>query len=330
MTDGVPKLCNRPCPLIVLTQTVHNQTHCRSDSVDTASATYRATACPPRHSHALATRAARSLRPRGSRLSLLRRRRKPRAATSSVQRGTPQPPARLPSPRAVAPIIYAHHGARSVRKSVSVHGVSVTTSSSMEMCASASESGAGPRMTLPWLLYCDPWHGHLNLFSAGTHGTTQPRCVQTALRPNDSMVESWVTMRYVGSPCIWPGRIIPRGAQRDWLPTGASVVLDNLRGMLIRQRGLAVGLRTDYKTIRLRDERAKALEHLRCLRSRTRARSSSIEAAWGRAGWLEVPEQSSVSTQATLHSAHVSRLMLLLLAWPRRARRRTSRRYGAP
>ena len=27
-------------------------------------------------------------------------------------------------------------------------------------------SGAGPRTTLPWLLYCEPWHGHMNLFSA--------------------------------------------------------------------------------------------------------------------------------------------------------------------
>ena len=68
----------------------------------------------------------------------------------------------------------------------------------------ARTSGAGPRMTLPSLLYCEPWQGHLNLFSACAkaasdsspagcmhcaaplalfQGTTQPRCVHTALRP---------------------------------------------------------------------------------------------------------------------------------------------------
>ena len=34
--------------------------------------------------------------------------------------------------------------------------------------------GAGPRTTLPWELYCEPWHGHLNLLSVELHGTTQP------------------------------------------------------------------------------------------------------------------------------------------------------------
>lgn len=29
--------------------------------------------------------------------------------------------------------------------------------------------GAGPRTTLPSLLYCEPWHGHLNLFSVCAH-----------------------------------------------------------------------------------------------------------------------------------------------------------------
>ena len=35
--------------------------------------------------------------------------------------------------------------------------------------------GAGPRTTLPSALYCDPWHGHLNLFSfcTGTPGLRQ-------------------------------------------------------------------------------------------------------------------------------------------------------------
>ena len=116
----------------------------------------------------------------------------------------------------------------------------------MSMCASASDSGAGPRTTLPWKLYCDPWHGHLNLFSfcasASTRsaqlpadyscryhhtlrdqrevseacrkrrmradmlrtvsqGTTQPRCVQTAFRPNFSISPWSLTIRYVASAC---------------------------------------------------------------------------------------------------------------------------------
>jgi len=29
-----------------------------------------------------------------------------------------------------------------------------------------NDNGAGPRTTLPSALYCEPWHGHLNLFSA--------------------------------------------------------------------------------------------------------------------------------------------------------------------
>jgi len=47
----------------------------------------------------------------------------------------------------------------------------------------ARERGAGPRITLPSLLYWEPWQGHLNLFSALFQGTTQPRWVHTALRP---------------------------------------------------------------------------------------------------------------------------------------------------
>ena len=39
-------------------------------------------------------------------------------------------------------------------------------------------SGAGPRTTLPWLLYCEPWHGHMNLFSAcrAAPGLSNPIC----------------------------------------------------------------------------------------------------------------------------------------------------------
>ena len=44
-----------------------------------------------------------------------------------------------------------------------------------EMGAFVFTRGAGPRTTLPWLLYWDPWQGQMNLFSAPFHGTTQPR-----------------------------------------------------------------------------------------------------------------------------------------------------------
>jgi len=71
-----------------------------------------------------------------------------------------------------------------VRKSVSVQGENTTTSDSLMLaCARARERGAGPRITLPSLLYWEPWQGHLNLFSALFQGTTQPRWVHTALRP---------------------------------------------------------------------------------------------------------------------------------------------------
>ena len=98
---------------------------------------------------------------------------------------------RLPSPRTRDPLprhgkephreppLYFHHGLVSVRKSVSVHGVRVTMSSGVSAWASASESGAGPRMTLPVGSYWEPWHGHMYLLAARFHGTTQPRCVQT-------------------------------------------------------------------------------------------------------------------------------------------------------
>ena len=33
--------------------------------------------------------------------------------------------------------------------------------------------GAGPRTTLPWKLYCEPWQGHMNLFS---FCSTAPAC----------------------------------------------------------------------------------------------------------------------------------------------------------
>ena len=67
-------------------------------------------------------------------------------------------------------------------------------------CASARLSGAGPRITLPSALYCEPWHGHLNLFSALFQGTTQPKCVHTAFKPKSVRDPSCLTIKYVASP----------------------------------------------------------------------------------------------------------------------------------
>ena len=103
-------------------------------------------------------------------------------------------------------LIYFHQGASPVRKSVSVQGARITFPSVGTTWARASDKGAGPRTTLPSLLYWDPWQGHLqnkekrktlkielfygiqststyiNLFSALFHGTTQPRWVHTAFK----------------------------------------------------------------------------------------------------------------------------------------------------
>merc|ERR1712146_740875 len=77
-----------------------------------------------------------------------------------------------------------HHGAKPVRKSVSVHGdTAMLPSSPTEVCASDNDSGAGPRTTLPFSSYCEPWHGQQNLFAALFHGTVQPKCVHTAPMP---------------------------------------------------------------------------------------------------------------------------------------------------
>ena len=40
----------------------------------------------------------------------------------------------------------------------------------------------------------------MNLFSALFHGTTQPKCVQTAFKPNSVKVPSPLTIKYVASP----------------------------------------------------------------------------------------------------------------------------------
>mmetsp|Transcript_80018 Transcript_80018/g.141202 ORF Transcript_80018/g.141202 Transcript_80018/m.141202 type:complete len:119 (-) Transcript_80018:510-866(-) len=70
-----------------------------------------------------------------------------------------------------------HHGGVLVRKSVSGHvDMEILPSSGLtEVCDKAKESGAGPRTTLPFSSYWEPWQGQQNLLADRTHGTTQPR-----------------------------------------------------------------------------------------------------------------------------------------------------------
>ena len=82
-----------------------------------------------------------------------------------------------------------------MREGSSVRDLSETFPPSSSQCASASESGAGPRTTLPLKSYCEPWHGHWYLSAAMFHGTTQPRCVQTALIAKSASVLSCFTIR---------------------------------------------------------------------------------------------------------------------------------------
>merc|ERR1719359_2671735 len=77
-----------------------------------------------------------------------------------------------------------HHGAEPSRKSVSVQGpILMLPSAPIEVVVRASDRGAGPRTTLPFSSYCEPWHGQMNLFAAFCHGTVQPKCVHTAPMP---------------------------------------------------------------------------------------------------------------------------------------------------
>jgi hypothetical protein len=89
----------------------------------------------------------------------------------------------VPNPWGKDACAYDHHGFSPVLKSVSVHGENSTLPSAISTCAKANDKGAGPRTTRPWLLYWEPWHGQMNLFSALLNGTTQPKCVQTAFTP---------------------------------------------------------------------------------------------------------------------------------------------------
>merc|ERR1719229_682178 len=102
-------------------------------------------------------------------------------------------------PKKIASSVHAHHGSRPVRKSVSVHVDTAMLPSTMEVCASGRDRGAGPRTTLPFSSYCEPWQGQQKRFAARFHGTTQPRCVHTAPMPKSLMPVSVVTM-YVASP----------------------------------------------------------------------------------------------------------------------------------
>lgn len=69
--------------------------------------------------------------------------------------------------------------------------------------------GAGPRTTLPSLLYCDPWQGHLNLLSVLLHGTTQPAADLHA-RVLLSLVKAQVDVKhYMGMKTRAPWRENP-------------------------------------------------------------------------------------------------------------------------
>jgi len=76
-----------------------------------------------------------------------------------------------------------HQGFSPVRGSLSLQVLSSTRSPSTATWARARGSGAGPRTTAPSGSYWLPWQGQMNLFSPLFQGTTQPRCVQMALRP---------------------------------------------------------------------------------------------------------------------------------------------------
>merc|ERR1711933_505672 len=87
-----------------------------------------------------------------------------------------------------------HQGANPVRKSCSVHGVTAMLPSCSVVCASERESGAGPRTTLPFSSYWEPWHGQQKRLAALFQGTVQPRCVQTAPTAKSLMPSALVMM----------------------------------------------------------------------------------------------------------------------------------------
>merc|ERR1719382_1557449 len=93
-----------------------------------------------------------------------------------------EPPVEVARQRGPGARAQAHHGSRPVRKSCSGHGdTAMSPFSKTDVCASASDKGAGPRTTLPFSSYCDPWQGQQNLLAERTHGTTHPKWVQVAL-----------------------------------------------------------------------------------------------------------------------------------------------------
>ena len=79
--------------------------------------------------------------------------------------------------------IYFHHGIRPVRKSFSGHGERTALPSTSLQCASASESGAGPRTTLPVGSYCEPWHGHMYLRERRNTRAARGSAVRPGIRP---------------------------------------------------------------------------------------------------------------------------------------------------
>mmetsp|Transcript_493 Transcript_493/g.1177 ORF Transcript_493/g.1177 Transcript_493/m.1177 type:complete len:225 (+) Transcript_493:494-1168(+) len=92
-------------------------------------------------------------------------------------------------------VYFFHQGSEPSRKSLSPQKESTTVPSWSPRLASASESGAGPRTTLPFLSYWEPWHGHMNLLAALFQGTTQPKWVHTAFTAKFSSLPSSEVMR---------------------------------------------------------------------------------------------------------------------------------------
>ncbi len=73
---------------------------------------------------------------------------------------TPLPPRSTPE-----------HAAKAAARTPPAHQVEkVTTSSTTSQCASARDSGAGPRIFFPSELYWLPWQGHMNCGGAGRGG----------------------------------------------------------------------------------------------------------------------------------------------------------------
>eukprot|EP00976_Prorocentrum_cordatum_P095311 1190126-Prorocentrum_minimum.AAC.5 len=109
----------------------------------------------------------------------------------------------------IGALIYFHQGLRPVRKSVSVQVEKKTVPSTMSAWARARDCsstnarasarvltrGAGPRTTLPWKLYWEPWQGHMNLFSACRY--TEDRFFLAGSRNMPSGTISYFVLSYL-------------------------------------------------------------------------------------------------------------------------------------